>query len=187
MNDQSNRRQVLKILGAAPLAVASAQEKKAVVPAPAYKPKALTPREFRTTKVLADLIIPADERSGSASQAGAPEFIDAYLAEVKGRVETQIRGGLAWLDSEAIRRFEKDFVVCTVAQQKAILDLIAYPAKAAPEHRRAVLFFNRFRDLTASGFYTSKMGTKDLGYMGNTAVSEWNGCPDVVLRKLGLA
>lgn len=181
----SNRRDVLKILGTLP-ALATAQQKPAA-PAVAYKPKALTPREYRTAKVLADLIIPADEHSGSASQAGAPQFIDEYLFELKGRpVETQIRGGLAWLDSEAIRRFEKDFVVCTVAQQKQILDLIAYPAKAAPEHRRAVLFFNRFRDLTASGFYTSKIGTKDLGYMGNTAVSEWKGCPDVVLKKLGL-
>ena len=180
----SSRRDVLKILGVAPLAVS--QQKP--VPAPvAYRPKALTQREYRTAKVLADLIIPADERSGSASQAGAPEFIDAYLAEVKGRAETQIRGGLAWLDAEANRRFERDFVTCAVAQQKQILDLIAYPDKAAPEHRRAVLFFNRFRDLTASGFYTSKMGTRDLGYMGNTAVSEWKGCPDVVLKKLGLA
>jgi len=180
----SSRRDVLKILSVAPLAAA---QQKAAPAAVTYRPKALTPREYRTAKVLADLIIPADEKSGSASQAGAPEFIDGYLAEMKGRaVETQIRGGLAWLDSEANRRFERDFVTCTVAQQKQILDLIAYPGKAAPEHRRAVLFFNRFRDLTASGFYTSKMGTKDLGYMGNTAVSEWKGCPDAVLKKLGL-
>lgn len=181
----SSRRDVLKVLGTLP-ALASAQAAKPA--AAAYKPKALTPREYRTAKVLADLIIPADDKSGSASQAGAPEFIDGYLFEMKGRaVETQIRGGLAWLDSEANRRFEKDFVFCSVAQQKTILDLIAYPAKTVPEHRRAMLFFNRFRDLTASGFYTSKMGTKDLGYMGNTAVSEWNGCPEAVLKKLGLA
>jgi hypothetical protein len=195
MSHKTDRRQLFKILGAAPLAAAAmAQEKAAApaatpaaAPAAAYKPKVLSAHEYRTTRILADLIIPADDHSGNASQAGVPEFIDGVLAVRGGRIQSQIRGGLVWLDREATHRFQKDFADCSVAQQKEILDLIAYPKKAAPEHSQAVVFFNRFRDLVAGGFYSSKIGTKDLGYMGNVAVMEWNGCPDEALKKLGLA
>ena len=189
MSHKTDRRQLFKILGAAPLAAAAmAQEKPAAsAPAPAaYKPKVLSAHEYRTTRILADLIIPADGRSGNASQAGVPEFIDGVIAVRGGRLQSQIRGGLVWLDREATHRFQKEFADCTADQQKQILDLIAYPAKAAAEHSQAVTFFNRFRDLCAGGFYTSKMGIKDLGYVGNTAVGEWNGCPDEALKKLGL-
>lgn len=186
---KANRRQILKVLGAAPIAAAaqkSAAPSAAQPTAPGYKPKALTAQEFRTARVLADLILPADERSGSASQAGVPEYIDEVLADRKGRLETQIKGGLAWLDREANRRFGADFARSKAAQQKEILDLVAYPKKAAPEHSRAVAFFNRFRDLTSSGFYSSKIGIADLGYLGNTAVDHWDGCPPEALKKLGL-
>ena len=182
---KTNRRQVLKVLGAAPVA-AVAQKSAAPPAAPAYKPKALTAQQFRTARVLADLILPADGRSGSASQAGVPEYIDELLADRKGRLETQIKGGLAWLDREANHRFGADFARSKATQQKEILDLIAYPKKAAPEYSQAVAFFNRFRDLTAGGFFSSRIGIIDLGYLGNTAVDHWDGCPPEALKKLGV-
>jgi gluconate 2-dehydrogenase gamma chain len=183
---KTNRRQILKVLGAAPMA-AAAQKSAAPPAAPSYKPKALTAQEFRTARVLADLILPADERSGSASQAGVPEYIDEVLADRKGgNLATQIKGGLAWLDREANRRFGADFARSKAAQQREILDLVAYPKKAAPEYSHAVAFFNRFRDLTSSGFYSSKIGIADLGYLGNTAVDHWDGCPPEALKKLGI-
>ena len=191
---KTDRRELLKVLAAAP-ALASAQAAKPAASAaksPAYKPKAFTAKEWKTIQVLSDMIIPADERSGSATQAGVPEYIDEVTMDrrtrggVENRFEAQLRGGLAWLDAEARRRFEHDFAVCTPVQQKEIVELIAWPKKAAPEHARAVAFFNRFRDLVAGGFYTSKIGIDDLGYKGNKFVNHWDGCPPEVLAKLGL-
>ena len=191
MSRKTDRRELFKILGAAPIAAAALAQEKPAPPSPAaapaaYKPKVLSAHEYRTVRILANLVIPADEHSGNASQAGVPEFIDGVIAVRGGRIQSQIRGGLIWLDLEANHRFKKDFADCTVAQQKEILDLIAYPKKAAKEHSQAVTFFNRFRDLCAGGFYSSKIGVKDLGYMGNVAVMEWNGCPEEALKKLGL-
>lgn len=159
-------------------------------PLPIKRSPAFTPQEWRTMHVLSDLIIPADERSGSATQAGVPEYIDEVISDKerkdKGRLEAQLHGGIAWLNLEAKRRFRKDFPSSSVAQQKEILDLIAYPAKALPEHSQAVAFFSRFRDLCASGFYTSKIGIDDLQFKGNKVLSHWDGCPPEVLAKLGL-
>lgn len=180
---RTNRRHVLKILGVAPIAAAGQTQ---VPPAPTYAPKSFSVLEWRTVRVLADLIIPADDRSGSATDAGVPEFIDELVWVRKGNLETQLRGGLAWLNRESNRLDERDFPDCTPAQQMEILDRIACPAKATPETSQAVAFFNTFRDLTAGGFYTSKIGIADLGYMGNTAVDHWDGCPPEVLKRFGL-
>jgi hypothetical protein len=98
-----------------------------------------------------------------------------------------MRGGLAWLDNESRRRFGKDFITATAANRSALLDDIAWPDRAAPELSQGVAFFNRFRDLTASGFFSSKMGVQDLRYMGNTVVPVWKGCPDEALAKLGVS
>jgi hypothetical protein len=136
--------------------------------------------------ILVDLIIPRDERSGSATDAGVPEFMDFILNDQKGQ-QTPMRGGLAWLDTECRERFGRDFTDCDDAQRRALLDDIAWPAKARPEMSQGVAFFNRFRDLTATGFWSSKMGVEDLGYMGNTAVAEWKGCPDEQLKRLGVS
>ena len=190
-----DRRSVLKILGAAPVAAAAqthaghpAAPQTAGSPAPAaYTPKAFTAQEWRTVRVLADLVIPADERSGSATDAGVPEFMDELVSVRGDGMATQLRGGLAWLDQQTNRFFEHDFADCAPEQQKQILDRIAYPKKAAPEDSQAVAFFNRFRDLCAGGFYTSKMGIEDLGYMGNQVVERWDGCPSDVLKKLRMA
>ena len=97
-----------------------------------------------------------------------------------------MRGGLSWIDSEAQRRFGTGFVASTDAQRRAILDDIAWPKRARPEMSHGVAFFNRFRDLTASGFFSSTVGYKDLDFRGNVFVAEWTGCPAEALEKLGV-
>lgn len=145
-----------------------------------------TPHEHDTVTMLADMIIPKDEHSGSASDAGVPEFMDYILVEYPDG-QTAIRGGLAWLDAECERRFGKVFVDCGDAQRKKVLDDIAWPKKARPEMSQGVAFFNRFRDFTASAFFSSKMGTEDLKYIGNTPLPAWDGCPPEALQKLGVS
>jgi len=199
---EMNRREALALIALAPFAgVAGVENAAGAEPAPQPLPgapestrpkqepelKFFTPHEFATVTVLADLVIPADERSGSASEAGVPEFMDFILSdEVGAGHRMAIRGGLAWLDRESRRRFGKNFVDCAREQQTAILDDIAWPARARPEMRPGVAFFNRFRDLVASGFWTSEMGIRDLQYMGNTPIARWDGCPPEALRKLGV-
>jgi hypothetical protein len=148
--------------------------------------KFFTPHEHDTVTMLGDMIIPKDEHSGSASDAGAPEFMDYILVEYPDG-QTAIRGGLAWLDAECERRFGKVFVECGEPQRKQVLDDIAWPAKARPEMSQGVAFFNRFRDFTASAFFSSKMGTEDLKYIGNTPLPAWDGCPPEALQKLGVS
>ncbi len=150
-----------------------------------YQPAFFTAHEFDTVRVLVDLIIPRDERSGSAADAGVPEFMDFIMQDQKSR-QTAMRGGLAWLDTECRERWGKDFGDLNEGQRRALLDDLAWPAKARAEMSQGVAFFNSFRDLTATGFWTSKMGIADLGYLGNTVVPEWKGCPEEQLRKLGV-
>lgn len=150
-------------------------------------PKAFSPHQWRTIRILSDLILPADEQSGSASEAGVPEFIDDWLDWKKGNLLAEIQGGLTWLDMECNRSFHYDFADCSPARQKQILDRIAYPAKAAPEDSSAVAFFNKLRDLVVSGFYTSQMGIRGLPYVGNEPQTGWSGCPEAVLAKLGVS
>jgi hypothetical protein len=90
------------------------------------------------------------------------------------------------MDAECDRRFGKRFVDCARRERSALLDDIAWPARARPEMSQGVAFFNAFRDLTAFGFWSSEMGVKDLRYQGNTFVPEWTGCPDAALRKVGV-
>ncbi len=151
-----------------------------------YAPKFFTPAEWRAVRLLVDLIIPRDARSGSATDAGVPEFMDFVMTD-RPDSQTGMRTGLAWLDRESRRRFQQPFAGATADQQKAILNDIAWPAKAKPEVGDGVRFFNMFRDLTASGFFSSKMGVADLQYMGNVPVLEWKGCPPAALQKLGVS
>jgi hypothetical protein len=150
-----------------------------------YKPKFFNAHEWATVRMLVDIIIPRDERSGSATDAGVPEFMDFIINEQPAR-QNAMRGGLAWLDLECQDRFDKMFVDCTDAQRTQVLDDIAWPQKATPAMSHGVAFFNSFRDLTATGFWTTKMGMQDLQYTGNTFVAEWKGCPDAALEKLGV-
>jgi gluconate 2-dehydrogenase gamma chain len=210
-----DRREALRLLAAAPVAVriglsaenlwaAQAHAAEAVtVGVDAYTPRFFTDHEWRTLCLLVDYILPADERSGSATDAGVPEFIDFLMTDpaaedrsLESR-QTAMRGGLAWIDAECLHRFGKAFLTCNNTEQRALLDDIAYPAESAmieqtdrrdlrvqiPAHGEA--FFSSLRDLTASGFWSSKMGVEDLQYMGNTA-TDWQGPPAEVLKKLGL-
>jgi len=140
--------------------------------------------EMKTITVLGDIIIPKDEISGSASEAKVPEFIEFIVKDMPHH-QIPMRGGLKWLDLQCMKRFEKTFVDSTPTQQIEVVDDIAFPDKAKPGMEQGVAFFNRMRDLTACGFYTSQIGVKDLGYAGNSP-NRWDGVPQDVLEQFGL-
>jgi hypothetical protein len=156
-----------------------------------------TDHEMATITLLADIIIPKDEVSGSASDAKVPEFIDFIVRDMPEH-QTPMRGGLRWLDMQCFKRYEKSFVDCSHQQQMAIVDDIAYPeieyidekgnkikkGKVKPGREQGVAFFDLVRNITA--FYTSEIGIKDVGYLGNTPY-QWNGVPDDVLKKYNMA
>ena len=143
-----------------------------------------TDHEMKTIRTLADIIIPADDVSGSASDAGVPEFISFIVKDMPYH-QLPMRGGLKWLDVHCLRQYGKTFVDCAEEQRIEIVDQIAYPETAQPEMQQGVAFFNRMRDLTATGFFTSKIGLDDLGYVGNRP-NQWNGVPDEVLAQYGM-
>jgi len=140
--------------------------------------------EMATITVLADIIIPKDEVSGSASDAKVPEFIEFIVKDMPEH-KVPMRGGLKWLDIYSFNKFQKPFVEISKSDQLSIVDEIAYPKKARPEMQAGVAFFNRMRDLTASGFYTTEIGVKDIGYVGNSP-NQWAGVPDDVLKQYGM-
>jgi hypothetical protein len=150
-----------------------------------YQPKVFSAHEWRTVRVLVDMVIPRDARSGSATDAGVPEFMDVFM-ETRQNMRTWMRTGLTWLDDECRKRFSKAFVDCDATQRAAVLDDIAWPRRAGPEMQNGVRFFNNFRNFTASGFWSSKIGVDDLQYMGNRPIAQWNGCPAPALNKLGV-
>jgi gluconate 2-dehydrogenase gamma chain len=156
---------------------------------PAYVPKFFTRNEWQTVRMLVNYIIPRDAKSGSATDAKVPEFMDWLLADKEASLTTQtaIRGGLGWLDRESTDRFGKRFVLATDPQRRQILDDIAWPARARPDMAPGVAFFNRMRDFTASGFFSSHMGWQDLDYRGNVFNPNWNGCPPEAMAKLGVS
>ena len=149
-----------------------------------HSEKFFTDHELATITVLADIIIPKDEVSGSASDAKVPEFIEFIVKDIPDH-QVPMRGGLKWLDVQCLNRYGNAFKACTAVQQLEIATEIAYPKKAKPEMQQGVVFFNRMRNLTASGFYTSAMGIKDLGYVGN-APNKWEGVPADVLKQYNL-
>ena len=140
--------------------------------------------EMKTIAALCDIIIPKDDVSGSATEAGVPDFIE-FMAKDRPDYQTPLRGGIKWLDLQCMRRYDADFVSCKAEQQIEMIDEIAFPEKAKPEMQAGVSFFNTMRDLTACGFFTSKMGLADLGYMGNRP-NQWNGVPQDVIEEYGL-
>jgi hypothetical protein len=152
-------------------------------------PRFFNAHEWATVSMLADYVIPRDERSGSATDAKVPEYMDFLLAEKDANVNTQIafHGGLAWIDNECRKRFQKTFIAASDAQRREVLDDIAYPQRAKPEMSYGVTFFNRFRDMTASGFFSSAIGWKDLQYKGNVFNPGYDGCPPAALDKLGVS
>ncbi len=149
-----------------------------------------TQREQRTMRVLADDIIPRDDRSGSASEAGAVEFIDFNLSVEETTDATRLawRGGLRWLDRESRERFGVPYASAKAAQRHLSLDDISKPGEAVnADLRPGAAFFARARDIVAAGFFSSAMGWRDLQYIGNTFVPQWNGCPEAALTKLGVS
>jgi hypothetical protein len=207
-----SRRAALKVLGTVPIigaigGAAWAQQPVAQQPRqtheapnqPAHGPTApassqpkqkfFNAAELRIVSVLADDVIPRDERSGSATQAGVPAFIDFHMSVPETSDDTRIamRGGLHWLDTECRRRFGTGYARAAAAQRHQILDDIAWPEKARPEMSAGVAFFNRFRDMVASGFFSSPIGWTDLRYQGNVFNPGWNGCPEPALTKLGVS
>src|SRR5690606_22120409 len=157
-----------------------------------------TDHELATITVLGDIIIPRDEVSGSASDAKVPEFIDFIVRDMPQH-QLPLRGGLRWLDIQSLKRFDKAFKDSSPEQQLELVDDIAYPefeykdekgetvkkGNVKPGMEPGVAFFSLLRNLVASGFYTSKIGVEDIGYIGNQA-TQWNGVPDEVLRQYGL-
>lgn len=222
-----SRRRALKVLGALPLAAAVADAQQAQPPsAPDHKArqgherptqpaatepqppknaptkKFFTAKEMRTLRVLADDVIPKDERSGSATDAGVPEFIDFNLGVPETDDATRVawRGGLRWMDTESKKRFGVAYASATPTQRHAILDDIAGPMGPPtgtqptdwmrtmdPSLRPGAAFFARARDMIGGGFFSSAMGWKDLQYIGNTFNPNWNGCPQPALDKLGVS
>ena len=185
MSDKSgvSRREIFQIVGAVPAiaAVTGGPAQAAAAAGVPYKRQTFDDRQWKTVHVLCDLIIPADERSGSATQAGVPEFLDDWIAfrtdqEGNQNLRAEILGGIMWLDRESRQLFEKDFADASAAQQKQLLDRIAYPDRAAKDDHPGASFFSQFRSLVVAGFFSSKAGVADLPYLGNVAVAEWKGC-----------
>jgi gluconate 2-dehydrogenase gamma chain len=144
-----------------------------------------TPEEMAAITVLGDIVIPKDEVSGGASDAKVPAFIEFIVKDMPEH-QVPMRGGLRWLDMQCLNRFNNVFTDCNKDQQMEIVDEIAYPKKAKPEMLQGVSFFNLMRNLTATGFYTSEIGVKDVGYLGN-APNQWNGVPADVLKQYNFA
>jgi gluconate 2-dehydrogenase gamma chain len=216
MSEQGNgtpvtRRAALKVLGTVPIigavgAAAWAQQPvtqqpkqghetpnqpaqgEAAPPSSAPKRSFFNAAEYRIVSVLADDVIPRDERSPGAVQAGAPAFIDFHMSVPETSDDTRVamRGGLHWIDTESRRRFGTGYATAGAAQRHQILDDISWPDKARPEMSAGVAFFNRFRDMVAAGFFSSAAGWTDLQYKGNVFNPGWKGCPEPALQKLGV-
>jgi gluconate 2-dehydrogenase gamma chain len=144
-----------------------------------------TPHEMATIGILADIIIPKDEVSGSASDAKVSDFIEFIVKDMPEH-QTPMRGGLRWLDMQCLKRYENSFKDSTPSQQMQMVDEIAWPKKAKPGMNQGVAFFNLMRNLTATGFYTTEIGGKDVGYIGNVP-NQWNGVPADVLKQYNMA
>jgi hypothetical protein len=141
--------------------------------------------EMKALTLLVDIIIPADDVSESASEAGVPAFLDFIVRDMPSH-QIPMRGGLRWLDMQCMKIFNHSFIDATPSEQLSIVDQIAYPEKAPQSLQQGVSFFTLLRNLTATGFYTSAMGVNDLGYEGNQP-NQWNGVPDEVLNAYGIA
>ena len=195
MNQAISRRDILKTLASAvpvgsvltliPLQAAQhahklVKQEKAAAPVGAYAPKYFTAQQFKTLQSLCQTIIPPEDQSGGALEAGAPEFIDLLTSE-NTEYQRRLGGGLIWLDATCAQRFGGVYLRCTPAQQKEILDLIAYRKNVEKDSSLStgIHFFELLRTLTADGFFTSEIGIKYLGYVGNDYLAEFPGCPPV--------
>ena len=194
---EPNRRQALRMIAAVPAAATlpavvlpdwiekAAHAAQQAILAGDFVPDFFTPQEWDVVRILTDLIIPADERFGGAIAAGVPEFMDFTMVD-RPSMQSWMRDGLKWIDDESVRRFNVGFVFTREAERAALLDAIAWPARAAADVQPGVDFFNRFRDLTATGYFSSRLGVEYLGYQGNAFVPGWTGCPHEANEHLGV-
>jgi gluconate 2-dehydrogenase gamma chain len=192
MTSEVSRRDLLRALTlsmAAPLGTASAPfnlakplpsalQQAAEAPEGSYTPRFFSVYQYKMVQALCEAIIPPDEHSGGAIEAGAPEFID-LLASENQDYQVKLGGGLMWLDGICKDRYRRPYLDCSRDEQKEILDVLAYRANAKKDPRisQGVEFFSFLRDLTVDGFYTSEIGVKDLKYVGNGYLTEFPGCP----------
>jgi gluconate 2-dehydrogenase gamma chain len=167
-------------LEAAAYAHRMVQAEKAAAENQVYAPKYFSAHAYKTLQSLCQSIIPSDDDAKGAIEAGAPEFIDLITSENQ-EYQLELGGGLMWLDNTCVDRYAKVYLDCTPAQQKEILDLIAYRknAKQDPNLGQGIEFFGLLRKLTADGYFTSEIGIEYLGYIGNTFLKEFPGCPPV--------
>jgi gluconate 2-dehydrogenase gamma chain len=193
MTRSMSRRDVIKSLGAGVavgsmtrvVSVEAAERAQALLeaektPGSGYEPKFFSAHQYKTLQALCDAVIPADDEFGGALEAGAPQFIDLLTSE-NAEYQLKLGGGMMWLDSFCSDRFGLSYVGSSAEQRKQVLDAIAYRKNAAadPNLRQGAAFFSLLRNLTADGFFTSKIGIQYLGYIGNTSLAEFSGCPDV--------
>jgi len=173
---------VLRVIPAeaAELAHSMVQKEKAATTSGAYAPKFFNPHQYKTLQALCQAIIPADADSGGAIEAGAPEFIDLLTSE-NPDFQLSLGGGLMWLDSACTDRYGHVYLECTPQEQKEMLDLISYKKNSLIDASlsQGNAFFSFLRSMTADGFFTSKIGIKYLGYIGNTYLLDFPGCPPV--------
>jgi hypothetical protein len=167
-------------LEAAEYAHRMVRAEKAAAESQAYTPKLFSAHAYKTLQALCQAIIPSDEQAKGAIEAGAPEFIDLITSENKD-YQVALGGGIMWLDNTCIDRYGKPYLDCTTVEQKEILDLIAFRknAKQDPSLGQGIEFFSLLRKLTADGYFTSEIGIEYLGYVGNTFVKDFPGCPPV--------
>ncbi|MDH5379219.1 MAG: gluconate 2-dehydrogenase subunit 3 family protein [Cyclobacteriaceae bacterium] len=143
-----------------------------------------TEHEIETIAVLSDIILPSNDSYGSATDAAVPDFVE-FMSKDLPYHQLPLRGGIMWLDSQSNKLYNSEFVKCTHEQQISLVDRIAYPLDAKPEMAAGVKFFSLMRNLTLTGYYTTEMGIKDLGYKGNQP-NVWDGVPDDVLKEHNL-
>ena len=155
----------------------------------AFWPLTMTPAQRRAAAALCAVIIPAEGSVPSAADLGVHDFIDEWISSPYPDQQgdrTIVLSGLDWIDAEAGRRFGKVFAELETAPSSALCDDLCHAADAKPAYAEGAKFFAKFRDLTASGFFTTPVGMKDIGYVGNTPLAEFKGPPREVLEKLGL-
>ena len=184
-----NRREALGVMGAAAYGVGSpAWERfKRLAVSGQQSARFFTDSERALLGIIIDMIIPRDAKSGSATDAGSLDYIDFVVGDSSPRTQQAYRDGLRWYDEEATRRFNKTFGQASEAERGQIVDTVAWPARAPAELRPQVEFFNRLRDVTATAFFSSRMGVEDLPYLGGVFNPDWQGAPPEALRELGVS
>jgi gluconate 2-dehydrogenase gamma chain len=167
-------------LAAAETAQRMVSARKAASPSGEYTPKFFIEHQYKTLRALCQAIIPPDQKSGGAVEAGAPEFIDMLSSENED-LQLQLGGGILWLDATCVERYGQTYLQCALGQQTEMLDLIAFRKNAEKDPRLSpgIEFFSILRKYTADGFFTSEIGIKYLGYIGNTYLKEFPGCPAI--------